>query len=258
MTKIEYKALKGKIIAKILGEDRDRTFKKKVTRDDGSIVFLHTTTTLRLENIQVAGDTHMEVNHNLVEMDDAEDGRSKVFVRTAVVVSVGEGVSEFKKGDVILLDFKVDNMAEVVVAQEGEDKVISLNADTKYFKEDIVIHASQKQPRDMNLCFKGEVQDVSPIIAIVRGDKIIANHPYVILKHVEIPFLQVNKNGVLGFHSEELITREVIGVSNHSTQEFGIENGMKVMVKESDTFNIVWDGQTITAINDADVMTAVN
>ncbi len=107
--------------------------------------------------------------------------------------------------------------------------------------------------RTQVVAYKGEPDQLTQIIAIVRKDEIIANHPYVILKHKEVPNLVLNAKGILAAASEN-IEREVVGVSNYSSEKYGIHKGQTVVVREPDTFNVQWGENIITACDDRDVM----
>lgn len=251
MSKTTYKPLRGKVIVRILGSDRDKSTKKRFKKKDGSEGFLYTTTSLKL--------TKDSYNMSqLEEMVEADARKSSVFVRTGIIEIVGAGVTEFKVGDTCLLDYNVDNSQSVFIAWDGEDKLVSLPARTVYYTEDVVAYANQHYAKDQKVADKGQQKVVTLIVAVIRDGEIIANDPYVILKHQKEADFVVGKSNILSHNKPEIIEREVLAVSEYSQQEYGIKKGSTVMVREADTFDIVWDGQTVTAVDDVDVLITLN
>ena len=191
----------------------------------------------------------------LEEMTEADDGYSSVFARTGEVVAVGTGgASWLKVGDTVILDFMADNQQGNVVLWECNEKVINLSANTEYYGSDVVDYASRQFSRDQITAKSGEIKNMSLIIAAIRGNEIIANDPYVILKHDDVEKMAVSAGGILQMEREDVISRKVLAVSEISTLKYGIEKNDTILVKELMTFNIVLGDKKLTAVNDSDVL----
>ncbi len=250
---MDFKAVKpnrGKVIIRILKEDREKGLKHFFKKADGTESFIYTNADLKLVSDE-SGHQRLE------QMQASDDRKSQVFVRGGYVEAVAEDVEGIKVGDYALLDHTLDNEDGCIVGWDGEDKLVCIPSKTTYFKKDVIEYGNWKYPSDCVVAYKGEVEKTTLIIAVIRNGEILAQDPYVILEHKEYGGLKVSTGGILYTEASENtvhIERKVVSVSELSSKKYGIKSGKTVLVKELDTFNIIWNNKQITAVDDRDVI----
>lgn len=228
------KPTRNRVIIKIPHQAVEDIYSKQIVKDDGSIVRL------------VTGMRH--------ELSDAAS--SKDFVRTGEVVAVGRGVVDVDTGDIAILDYLVSNSPEIMVHKDKEASYFSVYAQTTYEPEDVVIPENRKRDKPMYVARKGEVNEVSQIIGLIRGNFLIAKDPYVLLSFVPQEQDAVTASGIMYKEKKEVTRHEILAVSPFTTEKFGYERGMNVCVNYTDAFEIVLPEPIgrIIAINDIDIL----
>lgn len=124
----------------------------------------------------------------LVTKIKEEEGFDEYFaqgVSVGEVVSVGSNVTNIQVGDTVMLDYIVDVNNSYNVLVEQDYKIVSVNAITKYMKEDLIAPPNRKKSRSTIVHRKGELDEGSLVIAIIRGDVIIPNSPYLLMEYKE-------------------------------------------------------------------------
>jgi len=224
--------LGDKIFVKISKEEKEKLFKKKIRRDDGSEV---------------------ELFINVPATDHADERTHALFVQTGVIVGVGHLVEDVQVGDTAILDFQVSNLLSNFVYKDGEDEVFWINATTTYHKEDQVAYANRRSPKDQIVFKKGDYDEMSMLLGVVRGERLIARQPYVFLYHEENSRMVVSTAGLILQEEDKVLSRKVLAVSKKTTENLGIKNGDEIMVDDRDIFDVTLDGRKMTAVNDVDV-----
>ena len=226
------KILGDKIFVKISNEEKEKLFKKKIRRDDGSEV---------------------ELFINVPATDHADERTHSLFVQTGIIVGVGHLVEGIEPGDIAILDFQVSNLVSNFVYKDGEDEVFWINATTTYHKADQVAYANRRSPKDQIVFKKGDYDEMSMLLGIVRGERLIARQPYVFLHHEENSRMVVSEAGLILKEEDKVLSRKVLSVSLKTTEMMGIRNGDEIMVDDRDIFDVTIDGRKMSAVNDVDV-----
>ncbi len=227
------KPMPDRAILRITAKEREGVFKKSYRRDDGSTYSLIVT----------------------VDEEEGFDRKATIFVRTAEVVSVGRKVRNLQAGDIAILDYLVDNDSNVVLGWENGDKYISVKAVTEYHDKELWAYANRQQLRskDMKVAKNGAVKNVSQILGCIRGEKLLANDPYVFIKYRE-EGKKVTQSGIEYKDQSKIAETKVLAVSTHSRELYGIENGKDCYVAFQDIFDIELPDGKICACNDEDVL----
>lgn len=227
-----------KVMVRIKKEDRDSLFSKWIVKENGDKVQLFTTIDVE---------------------SDADARASTLFVSIGTVEQVGEGVEGIEVDDVALLDYLCDNEdSNIVSFEENGDKLIVVDADTKFHEREEWIYGSRKNDgKDKLLAAVGDIDTQSPIIAVVRNEKIIARQCYVILEHESATVTKVGKGGIMYEEEEKVVTRKILAVSKESAAT-GLQVDGSIIVRDCDVFDAkLQDGSKAQCVLDNDIMAAV-
>lgn len=231
------------ILVKIRQRDRDALFSKFIKREDGTEVQLFV-------DLPPAPDEHRA---------------SALFVSSGLIVAKGDNVHQFQVGDEAILDYTVDNEDTLVVGYDGGDKIVSLKANTTFVNEDKVMYANRKEnkgkrvsQRDQILQKKGDYDEMSVVLGVVRNDKLIANEPYVFLEYEEPKIKIVTKSGIEYTEDRKMLTKKVLAVSENTRQKYGIEPGKTYIVDDFDVFDVKLNNGKVSCINDLDIYAHVS
>lgn len=224
------------VLVKITKESRESLFTKKIKRDDGSEVSLFIT----------------------VDEDKIQDRKSEIFVSAGEIVTVGENVKDVFPNDVALLHYLLDNNDDIIIGYDGPDKLIIVDAITTRHEEDNVVYSNRKSNRDQIVWNKGDYDNLSSLIGVVRNNELIPREPFVFLEHKETVVGKVTRSGILYYDKEVVLEREVLAISSESVNEYQVNKGMKVLVNDFDTFSVKIGDQKVSCVNDIDIMGIVN
>jgi co-chaperonin GroES (HSP10) len=250
------KMLGDKVLVRISDKSIQDIYSKEITRNDGTKTKLFLT----------------------VPASDKDDRQSQLFVRTGVVISVGPGryhpetgdrmeMPNIKNGDTVILSYEVFNDEKNFVGMDGEDKVVWVSANTIYHTADKWAYADRsmtlgrdrsgqpkmfKNDKDQLVWRKGDIDEISQIIGMIRGDKLIANDPYIFLNHAPTQREAKTKSGIIHTDKEEILERTVLATPGDKWK--GMKQGDTVLVSEVDTFDIVLSDKKLTCVNDTDIL----
>lgn len=220
-----------KALVKMLYEDRQKIFEKKITRDDGSVVPLILA----------------------IQQDSDMDGYSQQSVKVGIVMETGANIHWLKKGDRVLLDYTVDiNNESVAYGETGKDKVVAIDVNTVYHQEDMITPANRNRPYDQCVWKKGEIDRPSMLIAVIAGEYVVPNKPYVILAY-EKPKTGYapHPNGIHVMEVEEIVSERSV-IAAHPDSD--INTGDKILVDTQSFFDMSADGTLISVVYDHDIL----
>ena len=191
------------VLIKITKASLDEFFYKRIVREDGSEISLLKT----------------------VEEKDGYDKKFTQNVSVGHVVAVGVNVKGIYLHDIVILDYLASNDENSLIGYINGDRFISLPAKTTY-------HEKDAKP-DMNFrkaYVKGDFDEVSKVLGVVRGKKIIAFPPYVVLNNETNVIQVVLPNGRIVERTEPIVKREVLS----SLDTF--KDGDIIYIKDEDLF----------------------
>lgn len=224
------------IMIKIKKEDTDNLYSKWIVRNDGTKVQLF---------IQP-------------EPDKDSDKRSKIYVSLGEIVQTGENIADIEIGDIAILDYTVDNCIDnVLYYDEGGNKFSVIDGTTTFHYHDQWAYATRNNSRDCLVSAKGEMDIVSPLLGIIRNDKLIARSPYVFIEHKDTIVEKTSQFGILFTEQEELLERKILSVSDISNKKYGMKSGQTIVLKDVDMFSISLKDSKIDCVMDIDVMAGV-
>lgn len=225
------------IMIKIKEEDTQSLYTKWIVRNDGTKVQLF---------IQS-------------EPDKNSTQRSKIFVSLAEVVQVGENVTGVEEQDIAILDYTVDNdLDNVLYYDEEKNKFIVVQATTILHKFDQWAYATRQSPRDVLVAKIGDIETFSPVLGLIRGDKLIARFPYVFLNHESTKVDKISESGILYTEEQQILERKVLSVSKESELRHSIiKEGKTVIVQDIDVFSVQLKDSKIDCIIDSEIMASI-
>lgn len=223
----------GSVMVKIKKVDTESLYSKWIIRNDGTKVQLFT-----------------QPEQNSVTMR-----KSDVFVSIGEVLQVGSTIEDVKEGDMALLDYTVDNFIDNVLYYDEEgNKYITIDGNTTFHENSLIVSADRNHPRETIVYKCGEINAESPLLGILRDDKLIARRPYVFIEHKTNTEEKVSKSGIMFSEKKDITERKILSVSKDSTTKFGMLNGQTIIVKENDIFDVRTPNGIIQCIMDEDIM----
>lgn len=237
----------NRVLIRIANKDRDSQFIKHIVKDDGSTSFIYVNSKYKMEAVQGG-------SQRLVELDAADDRSSNYFARTGEILAVGVGVEGIEKGDIAILDYKVDNDDSINVGGDETGKWVTPIAVTSYIKEDVIAPANRQFPKDRIMAKKGEIDNVSDIIGVIRDGNVHAIAPYVFMKFVPPSAEKKTFSGIIYDEPTRILETKILSASKYSMEFYGIGDGATIKVKETDTFKIEVNNAIYLVCNDIDVI----
>lgn len=226
--------IKDKILIRISSELRESIYSKEIVDSKGEKIKLWKA---------------------IKEIDQLDERASFLNVQTGIVEDVSRGTSWIKKGDIALINYDVCNSLQRFAYSDGDDNIYWLDVKTTYHEEDEIAWQTQKSKRDQIVHIKGDYNELSGLLGVIRGEEIFANCPYVFFKHESEIQTMVSSGGVMYDEDKKIIEREVLAISDESSEKYGIKVGDRVVLDSYDTFDIkLNDELAITAVNDMDIL----
>lgn len=228
------KLLGDKIIVRITKEGRESIFSKEITRKDGKKIKLFI---------------------NVPALDDMDERKSRLFIQTGIVEQVSDKVKGIQVGDIALLDYQLCNSERNFVSKDDDGELYWLTATTTYHKDTLIANQTRRTKRDQIVHTKGDVNDLSMLLGIIRNENIIARRPYVFLENIPPTLVKTTGMGLVYQETQKVFSRNILAVDPETTKIFFINEGDSVMVNDADIFLIEFDGKRIDCIQDEDVLT---
>ena len=137
---------------------------------------------------------------------------------------------------------------------DEKNKYSVIDGTTTFHTEDKWAYSDRKHSRDNLVWKKGEMDIISPLLGVIRGEKLFARRPYVFLAHKSNKVEAETKSGIKYEYSEAIAEREVLSVSEESNKKYGIRPEQKIIADEFDIFEVKLRDSKIQAILDQDIL----
>lgn len=226
------KLIRDKILIRISAELRESIYSKEITDAKGNKIRLW---------------------KEARELDQLDERASFLNVQTGIVENVSREIIWIKKGDIALINYDVCNSLQRFAYADGDDNIYWLDVNTTYHQEDEIVWQNQKTKRNVIVHSKGDYDELSGLLGVIRDNELIANAPYIMLKHESNIKTLVSKSGIIYEDSQKIIEREILAISEESSLKYGLKKGDLITIDDYDSFDIkLTDELAITAINDCD------
>lgn len=212
-----------KILIKITKRQLENITSKMITRDDGKKIRLFTEP----------------------EFEKGFDRRYQQNVSTGVILAVGENVKGIYASDLAIIDYLVSNNDDVLIGFLNGDQLCAIDARTVYHTTD-----SKPDSKGRRAFVKGDFEVISPLLGVVRRDKIIAFSPYVFLVPRSEKIVSVLPNGRIKETDEQMSEREVLAGSETSKYK----DGDIIITPTLNIFNRHIEGQEISVVFEKDIL----
>lgn len=159
-----------------------------------------------------------------------DEGMEKKFtqnVSCGEILAVGTNVKDIFPTDIAIIDYLVSNSPDNVVGYVNGDIIVALDAVTTY-------HEKSAPPAiNMRRAYvKGDFDELSKILGVVRGDRLVSFSPYVFLSRESEVSVMVGEGGVMYEEQKPVVERTVLSAFVGS----GFKDGETVIIKEADLF----------------------
>mgnify|MGYP006935482845 CR=1 FL=1 len=228
------KLIKDKILIRISSELRESIYSKEILDSKGNKVKLF---------------------KNVKEDDYLDERASFLNVQTGIVEEVSDSTCNAKKGDIALINYDICNSPQRFYKADGDDNIYFLEANTTYHETDNIAYRTQRSKRDEIVWSAGDIDELSGLLGVISENKLMANPPFVFLKHQSNIQTMISPSGMMYDESKKIIEREVLAISEESSLKYGIKVGDIVTIDDYDLFSVRLDDQTaIDCINDQDIL----
>lgn len=199
-----------------------------------------------------------------------EIDKYEISVRVGEVIGVSPGVEGIEIGDLVLLDYIVDAEVDYMVRMEGLDKIVSVPCASRIHDKDIIVtmyyQAEQRDPNDetppkmiyigeknVMVAKKGDVDEISLVLAVVRGEEIIPNKFYVFCEQrPEMSGLVLQANGLFGYaEKEETHIRRKVLFADPST---GLKSGDYILAMLESNYETILVDKKFDVIPVVDIL----
>ena len=229
--------LGNKIIVRFTNESIESIYMgKEITRDDGSKVRLFIAT-------PAAAD---------------RERKAALTVQTAIVTHVSESITDIEVGDVAIVNYDLFNCEENIIEDKGDGgKSFFINAITTYHDSTHTAWANKKSKRDQMVYEKGDIEEASFLLGIIRNDKLIARSPFVFIDHTSNEREKVTGSGLIYTEKLKTFTRRVLSVGESTSEKKKIYEGDQILVADYDIFEITLFDKSIDCVYERDVIARV-
>lgn len=182
--------------------------------------------------------------------DPGYDASFRQNVSVGEVIAIGENIHDVNVvvGDIVILDYLVSSDDDDVVGFFNGDKIISILAKTTYYKDSAtIIHGKAAW-------LKGDFDNISRILGVVRRDKLIPFDPYVFLEYESDTLRILNSIGENYRNPNAVIKRKVIAVPPECEM---YEFGNDIYLKRDDWFYREVNGRLIAICFKQDILCKV-
>lgn len=151
-----------------------------------------------------------------------EVDKYEMSVKIGDVIGVSPGVTGIEVGDIVIIDYTVDADADYQVTHEGKDKIVSVPCQSRLHKKDITVTSyytalppvpgKEDEPpvlkytgeRNVKVAKKGDVDEMSLVLAVVKKNEIIPSEFYVLCEFKEeLSGIVLQPNGMFGYNQKE-------------------------------------------------------
>jgi len=224
--------LGDRILLRITSEHRESIYTKQIVRDDGSKVTLFKT----------------------IKVDEIDEAYNSKFVQTATVEKVNPNEKNIQVGDIAIIDYTVCNSSSNFFCKDGDDDLFLVNANSTYHKETLVVDANRRITKPTIVYYAGDVDELSPILGLIRGGELISNSPYVFLEHEESVIQKVSAFDILYTEEEKTYQRKVISSPIYLNKQIPINKGDILLLDDRDVFPVILNDKKIDCVVDTDVL----
>lgn len=229
------KPMQGKIFVRISHKQREDIFKHTFMGANGKETFLF-----------------------LPDIGESTLKKRVFYVQTGVVESVGVGCNNITIGDIAILDYTVADDKTRFIYSDDEGDVYWVNAHTTYHDTTMVAFANRKSPKDQIVYTSGDIDELSPLLGLVRNGELIPIQPYVFLEHKDNVFQKSTLVGITYEETQQVFVRKVLCAPQESLVTPKVKNGDNVLVRDFDIFMVTLDGRKLDCIVDTDILADVD
>lgn len=230
------KLLGDKIIVEFSNESVESIYMgKEITREDGSKVRLFIAT----------------------PTDDDSERKAALTINVAFVKQVSEDVKDVQVGDLAIVNYDLFNCKNNLIENRGGEGIsFWLNANTSYHDTTHVAYANKKSKRDQIVYERGDIDESSFLLGIIRNEKLIARSPIVFIDHTSNEVQKITGSGLIYTEKLKTFDRRVLAIDEEAGKRMKIQEGDRILVADYDIFEIKMShyGKSIDAVYERDII----
>lgn len=164
------------------------------------------------------------------------------------IVGVGCNVHDAQVGDIAILDYLATSLIDDTIGTVSGDQMVSILAHTTYHQ------ASSPIVNGRRAWAKGDYDNISRILGLVRGSELIPFDPYVFIEYEPDYIKIVSARGEAMRSSISVVSRKVIS----SPEDCIFGGGTKIFLKKDDWFDREINGRKIAVCFKNDILCKAN
>jgi hypothetical protein len=212
-----------RVLIRISKKQMDDLISKEITKDDG---------------------TKVRLFFESIHFDEGYERRFQQNVSIGRVIGVGTNVHDVQVGDTVILDYLATNLIDDCIGFFEKDLLISILAHTTYHQDSSVLINGRRA------WAKGDFNNISRILGIVRGDKLIPFDPYVFIEYKSDLLKILGHQGESIRDSTLVIKRQIIAAPEDSM----FKCGQEIFCKKDDWFDREIGGKKIAVVFKQDIL----
>lgn len=180
--------------------------------------------------------------------DQGYEAKFRQNVSIAEVIGVGDNLRGVMIGDVVILDYLVSSEDDDVIGSFNGDKIVSILCKTTYHETSApIIHGHAGW-------IKGDFDNISRILGVVRRDNLIPFDPYVFLEY-ESDLLRIISIHGDPMRSQEKVYKRTVLSSPQGSQ---YKCGDVIKIQGTDLFERDVNGHKISIAFKNDIICKIN
>jgi hypothetical protein len=176
--------------------------------------------------------------------DQGYERRFQQSVSVGEAVGVGVNVQNVEVGDTLILDYLTSNLTDHLIGFFNKDQLISVLAETTYHNTSSVLINGRRA------WAKGDFDNISMILGVVREDKLIPFDPYIFLEYQSDYLKILSMHGDSIRSKEPVVERVVLGSPDGCIYKCG----ERIKIKKDDWFDREINGYKIAICFRQDVI----
>lgn len=185
---------------------------------------------LALTEKKIVTNTGEVVNFCLKALNDYDVDRWELSLKVGKVIGLSAGCNGYRVGDMVLLDYVVDADEKYFVSEDEAEKIVSVPCHTTFHETALWAHSYGRMEYDQQtkkvvgyrphgerntlVADEGDVDELSLVLGVIRGDKLLPNDYYVFCEHEPQTGTELVElaDGIIGYklNYDTVIKRKVL------------------------------------------------
>ena len=200
------------------------------------------------KEVKKADGTTIRLFFEHIHFSEGYERRFQQNISAGKIIGVGDNVNDVHVGDIAILDYLVSNLPDDMIGYERDgSQLISILAHTTYHQNGSGFMNGRQA------WVKGDFDNISRILGLIREDELIPFDPYVFLEYKSDYIKILSMRGEAMRSSEGVVGRKIIA----TPEDCIYKCGDFVKLKKDDWFDREINGRTLAVCFKQDILCKV-